>query len=115
MATGRRIGETSLDVGSSRFWIGGVTKQATNVPALRVGTDRPWRSQERSANGGAGCKLGDYDQLHHFIAAGGLECRAGGDSCWFKRISSSRQRCRAGDRTIPRYQDRHSFVGVAAQ
>src|SRR2546430_17680929 len=34
---------------------------ATNVPALRVGTDRSWRSQEHSADG---------DQLHHFIAAG---------------------------------------------
>src|SRR5947209_19455540 len=28
---------------------------ATHVPALRVGTDRPWRSQERSADGEAAC------------------------------------------------------------
>jgi len=35
----RRIGETSLAVGSSRFWIGS-QGTATNVPALRVGTDR---------------------------------------------------------------------------
>src|SRR5262245_42286308 len=36
---GRRIGETSLAVGLSRFWIGS-QGTATNVPALRVGTDR---------------------------------------------------------------------------
>src|SRR5262249_370815 len=28
---------------------------ATNVPALRVGTDRSWRSQEHSADGEAAC------------------------------------------------------------
>jgi SRSO17 transposase len=38
---------------------------ATNVPVLRVGTDRSWRSQEHSADGEAAC-----DQLHHFIADG---------------------------------------------
>src|SRR6266481_6168898 len=42
---------------------------ATNVPALRVGTDRSWRSQEHSADGEAAC-AGECDQLHHFIAAG---------------------------------------------
>src|SRR5262249_48874850 len=47
----RRIGETSLAVGSSRFWIGGSQGTATHVPALRVGTDRSWRSQEHSADG----------------------------------------------------------------
>ena len=28
---------------------------AANVSALRVGVDRPWRSQEHSADGGAAC------------------------------------------------------------
>src|SRR5215467_13264654 len=32
----------------------GSQSTATNVPALRVGTDRSWRPQERSADGGAG-------------------------------------------------------------
>ena len=31
---------------------------ATNVPALRVGTDRSWRPQERSADGEAACARG---------------------------------------------------------
>src|SRR5215471_15239822 len=52
---GHRIGETSSDVGSSRFWIGWVTKHGDNVPALRVGADRSWRPQERSADGEAAC------------------------------------------------------------
>src|SRR5262245_58572232 len=48
----------------------GSQSTATNVPALRVGTDRSWRPQERSADGEAACALGACDQLHHFIAAG---------------------------------------------
>ena len=39
------------------------------MPALRIGADRPWRSQEHSADGEA-LALGECDQLHHFIAAG---------------------------------------------
>jgi SRSO17 transposase len=39
------------------------------VSALRFGADRSWRSQEHSADGGTACGW-DYDQLHHFIAAG---------------------------------------------
>src|SRR5262249_36300252 len=34
---------------------GGSQGTATNVPALRVGTDRSWRSQEHSADGEAAC------------------------------------------------------------
>src|ERR1700704_3067741 len=33
----------------------GSQSAATNVPALRVGADWPWRPQECSADGGAGC------------------------------------------------------------
>ena len=33
--------------------------------------------------------LGDYDQLHHFIAAGCGMQRRWKQNCWFKRISSS--------------------------
>lgn len=42
---------------------------AGDVSALRGGTDRPWRPQEPSADGGAGEGVG-YDRLHHFISAG---------------------------------------------
>jgi DDE superfamily endonuclease len=42
---------------------------APHVSALRFGADRSWRSQEHSADGGTACGW-DYDQLHHFIAAG---------------------------------------------
>ena len=47
---------------------------ATNVSTLRVGTDWSWRSQKHSADSGAG-RLGDYDQLHHFIGAGVWDAR----------------------------------------
>jgi hypothetical protein len=39
------------------------------MSALRIGADRPWRSQEHSADGRA-ASTWRYDQLHHFVAAG---------------------------------------------
>ena len=33
--------------------------------------------------------LGDYDQLHHFIAAGVWDAGRWRRNCWFRRISSS--------------------------
>src|ERR1700724_3135002 len=66
----RRIGEASLDVGSSRFWIGWVTKRGDKCARS---TCRDWigpgdrKSVQPMAERVA---LGDYDQLHHFIAAG---------------------------------------------
>jgi hypothetical protein len=52
-------GETSLPVGSSRFWIDWVTRHVTNVPALRVGADRSWRSQEHCCQPGAHTQAAD--------------------------------------------------------
>src|SRR6516162_11818887 len=43
-------------------------------PLYVSGLIRSWRSQKHSADGGAG-RLGDYDQLHHFIAAGVWDAR----------------------------------------
>ena len=43
-------------------------------PLYVSGLIRSWRSQKHSADGGAG-RLGDYDQLHHFIAAGIWDAR----------------------------------------
>src|SRR6266540_4371853 len=56
----------------------GSQSTATNVPALRVGADRSWRPQERSADGGAGCTWGlrSIAPLHR---GRDLGCRAGGD------------------------------------
>src|SRR5262249_6374385 len=67
---GRRIGETSSDVGSSRFWIGWVTKHGdkcarSTCPGLIGPGDR--KSVQPMAKRLA---LGACDQLHHFIAAG---------------------------------------------
>src|SRR5262249_38921788 len=73
----RRIGETSLAVGSSRFWIGWVTRHGDNVPALRVGTDRSWRSQEHSADGEAAC-AGRMRPIAPLHCRRGLGCNASG-------------------------------------
>src|SRR5262249_9084344 len=65
---GRRIGETSSDVGSSRFWIGWVTKhgdKCARSTCLIGPGDR--KSVQPMAKRLA---LGACDQLHHFIAAG---------------------------------------------
>src|SRR6516162_11517837 len=67
---GRRIGETSSDVGSSRLWIGWVTKHGDKCARS---TCRDWigpgdrKSVQPMAKRLA---LGACDQLHHFIAAG---------------------------------------------
>jgi DDE superfamily endonuclease len=67
---GRWIGKTSLDVGSSRFWIGWVTRARRQMCPLYVSGligpgDR--KSVQPMAKRLA---LGACDQLHHFIAAG---------------------------------------------
>ena len=69
MVAGHRTGRGSLNAVSSRFWRVGPQGAAADVSDLRIGTDRSWRSEEHSADGGAAC-AGEYDQLHHFIAAG---------------------------------------------
>ena len=58
---GHWIGKASLDVGSSRFWIGWVTR--LYVSGLIGPGDR--KSIQPMAK-----RLGECDQLHHFIAAG---------------------------------------------
>jgi len=60
---GHWIGKASLDVGSSRFWIGWVTR--LYVSGLIGPGDR--KSIQPMAKRLA---LGECDQLHHFIAAG---------------------------------------------
>src|SRR5262245_60130226 len=52
---GCRIGETSLNVGSCVSESIGAQGTAPDVSAVRVGADRPWRSQEHSADGEAAC------------------------------------------------------------
>src|SRR5262249_22488944 len=67
---GRRIGETSSDVGSSRFWIGWVTKHGDKCARS---TCRDWigPGERKSVQPMAKrLALGACDQLHHFIAAG---------------------------------------------
>src|SRR6516165_9778636 len=53
---------------------------ATNVPALRVGTDRSWRPQERSADGEAACawRMRSIASLH---CGRGLGRNACGNRC----------------------------------
>src|SRR5678815_2283524 len=67
---GRWIGRKSLDVGLSRFWIGWVIKRGDKcVPLYVSGLIGPGdrKSIQPMAERLA---LGEYDQLHHFIAAG---------------------------------------------
>src|SRR5215471_18259776 len=65
----RRIGETSLAVGSSRFWIGWVTRHGDKCALYVSGLIGPGdrKSIQPMAKRLA---LGECDQLHHFIAAG---------------------------------------------
>jgi SRSO17 transposase len=58
-----------LKAGSSRSWISWAIRRVDGCVCFTWPADRAWRSQERSADGGAAC-AGDYDQLHHFVAAG---------------------------------------------
>src|SRR6266511_3344824 len=51
---------------------------ATNVPALRVGTDRSWRSQEHSADGEAAC-AGRMRPIAPLHCRRGLGCNASGN------------------------------------
>src|SRR5580693_8191231 len=51
---------------------------ATNVPALRVGTDRSWRSQEHSADGEAAC-AGRMRPIAPLHCRRGLGCNATGN------------------------------------
>src|SRR5262245_25268080 len=64
----------------------GSQSTTTNVPALRVWADRTWRSQERAADGSAGCawRVRSIAPLHRVR---GLGCRAGRD----RTAGSSRQ------------------------
>src|SRR5262249_21291194 len=67
---GHRIGETSSDVGSSRFWIGlGHKARRQMCPLYVSGLIGPGdrKSVQPMAKRLA---LGACDQLHHFIAAG---------------------------------------------
>ena len=61
--------EDELGAGSSRSWSVGSQGAAADVSALRGGADRPGdrKSVQPMAERLA---PGDYDQLHHFIAAG---------------------------------------------
>ena len=93
----------------------GSQSTATNVPALRVGTDRPWRPQERSADGEAACARGmrSIASLHCGRGLGRNAC--GNRTPCPSRQAGRRQRCRAGvdDTAIPK-KGTHS-VGVAPQ
>ena len=96
MGAHRRIGKTSFDDGLSRSWIVWITKRGGECVRLYVAGligpgDR--KSVQPMAERLA---PGDYDQLHHFVAAGAwdaapLETEAahsadrlvgGSDACW---------------------------------
>src|SRR2546427_13159027 len=55
----------------------GAQGTATNAPALRVGTDRAWRSQEHSADGEAAC-AGRMRPIAPLSCRRGLGCDAKG-------------------------------------
>src|SRR5262245_9393203 len=82
---------------------------ATNVPALRVGTDRSWRPQERSADGEAACarRMRSIASLHCGRGLGRSAC--GNRTPCPSRQAGRRQRCRAGDRRYCDSQERHAF------
>ena len=66
---GHWIGRKSLDVGLSRFWIGCVIKRGDMCPLYVSELIGPGdrKSIQPTAERLA---LGEYDQVHHFIAAG---------------------------------------------
>jgi len=81
---------------------------------------RSWRSQEIQADGATEglCRWAECDQLHHFIAAGVLGCKAPVETELLIQADKDRpagRRCRAGglDPTL-RYQERHAFPGGCA-
>jgi hypothetical protein len=87
----------------------GSQSTATNVPALYVGIDRPWRSQECSADGGAGLRSATMINCTTSSQPGcGMPGRRR-QNFWFRRISLSAARCRAGDRRHRNTQERHAF------
>src|SRR6516225_4647197 len=85
----------------------GSQSTATNVPALRVGTDRSWRPQERSADGEAACarRMRSIASLHCGRGLGRNAC--GNRTPCPSRQARRRQRCRAGDRRYCDTQERH--------
>src|SRR6516162_4320859 len=87
----------------------GSQSTATNVPALRVGTDRSWRPQERSADGEAACarRMRSIASLHCGRGLGRNAC--GNRTPCPSRQAGRRQRCRAGDRRYCDTQERHAF------
>src|SRR6266487_4259235 len=87
----------------------GSQSTATNVPALRVGTDRSWRPQERSADGEAACarRMRSIASLHCGRGLGRNAC--GNRTTCPSRQAGRRQRCRAGDRRYCNTQERHAF------
>src|SRR5262249_16099627 len=87
----------------------GSQSTATNVPALRVGTDRSWRAQERSADGEAACarRMRSIASLHCGRGLGRNAC--GNRTTCPSRQARRRQRCRAGDRRYCDTQERHAF------
>src|SRR5262245_26424560 len=87
----------------------GSQSTATNVPALRVGTDRSWRAQERSADGEAACarRMRSIASLHCGRGLGRNAC--GNRTTCPSRQAGRRQRCRAGDRRYCDTQERHAF------
>src|SRR5215510_13954610 len=87
----------------------GSQSTATNVPALRVGTDRSWRAQERSADGEAACarRMRSIASLHCGRGLGRNAC--GNRTTCPSRQARRRQRRRACDRRYCDTQERYAF------
>src|SRR6516164_4411862 len=61
---------------------------ATNVPALHVGTDRSWRSQEHSADGEAACAGANATNCTTSLLPGSGMQRQWKQNCLSKQIGS---------------------------